>query len=280
MRRNVKKTIAIVLVGLLLIGVFGAVVTFAKNDTKKITPAFTQGSIDPSTGKHVEDDQSIYTEKVFECGGLRIEPDFDYKGTYDVFYYSSDNFMVGKAVGLTGVYKMNEGNYVGKYARIVIHPDVPTDYEGDEEWEIKFTDVIKYASKLEIRVNKEGFKYRDFINLYNESEETNDVSYIQSDSTVEYTPVVDYHSKASGVMELDKDYKTLEIVAKFKYPPSQGVAIIFLGDDGATVQAMQNDLTNFENGIYHLMVEIPAGATDVVISTPKDATVFVYGIEK
>lgn len=275
-----KKGLCIALAVIICVVALGSVVTFAKNDTKKITPAFTQGSIDPSTGEHVEDDQSIYTEKVFECGGLRIEPDFDFKGTYDVFYYSSDNFMVGKAVGLTGVYKMNEGNYVGKYARIVIHPDVPTDYEGDEEWEIKFTDVIKYASKLEIRVNKEGFKYRDFINLYNESEETNDVSYIQSDSTVNYTPVVDYNSKASGVMELDKDYKTLEIVAKFKYPPSQGIAIIFLGEGGATVQAMQNDLTNFENGIYHLMVEIPAGATDLVISTPKDANVFVYGIEK
>ena len=275
-----KKGLCIALAVIIGVVALGSVVTFAKNDTKKITPAFTQGSIDPSTGEHAEDNQSIYTEKVFECGGLRIEPDFDFKGTYDVFYYSSDNFMVGKAVGLTGVYKMNEGAYVGRYARIVIHPDVPTDYEGEDEWEIKFTDILKYASKLEIRVNKEGFKYRDFINLYNESEETLDVSYIQSDASVKYTPVVDYNSKASGVMELDEDYKTLEIVAKFKYPPAQGVAIIFLGEDGAEVSSMQNDLTRFENGIYHLNVTIPAGATHVVISTPKDATVFVYGIEK
>ena len=274
-----KKGLCIALAVILGIVALGSVSTFAKNDTRSIVLNFDIGSIDPQTGEYVEDNTSIYTKNVFECGGLRIEPDFKFKGTYDVFYYSADGFVVGSAKGLTGVYKMNETQYVGQYARVVIHPEVPSDYEGKEPWEIMWYEVVEYSSQIDIRVGKDGFKYRDFVNLYNDADEVLDMTYISGD-TASYTPVLDYNSKLSGLIDLDEDYKTLEVVCKFKFPPKQGIGIVFVGENGESVSTTLNDLTQHESGIYHLTIEIPADATGVALSIPKDANVFVYGITK
>lgn len=279
--RKWKNILSIGLAVLVLFGAVGAVAAFATNDMKTITPVFAIGSIDPATGEYVEDDISIYTKDAFPCGALRVEPDFDFDGTYDIFYYSADHFLVGKITDKTGVYDMNEMGQVGEYARIVIHPTEPADYDdnkGKDPWKINWYDIFKYSSKVTIKVGKDGFEYRDFINLWEVSGVLTDVSHYSSDGTVSETLIEDYHSKTCENIELHKDYERIDIMLKFTYPPQQGFAVVFYDDTGNVVYTLINELTNFEKGLYRYIDAIPEGATKMSISVPKDATVFVYGI--
>ena len=61
------RLLVIVLCGAIIIGALGSVVAFAHNDTKSAGAIFKVGGLDETTGKYIENDKTIYTEKAIDC---------------------------------------------------------------------------------------------------------------------------------------------------------------------------------------------------------------------
>lgn len=147
-RRN-KKILTIILSVLLGIGIISACVfAFKTDDTKRIKPNFSVGSID-SSGKYVESDDSIYSD-LFECQGLKVELDFDSNAKYSVYFYRFDQSFVNSVVDQTDIYELPLSDVV-KYARIVITPNF--DNETIEEHKIRFWEIHGIAKLVKITVN-------------------------------------------------------------------------------------------------------------------------------
>ena len=188
-----------VVAAILAIVLFGALIGLsAKSETKNISStAFSVGGID-AEGNYEDVKTSIYTEKLFECQGLSVEPDFEATGTYQVFYYGADkNFM-----GATDVLNANEGVYTkgntftfAKYARIVITPDVPVDEEGnaEEDFKIRFYEAVSYADDYTIKVNKDqNFSVKNIIKGLDNKANILGEGIWQNDEDV-------FHAEASGM---------------------------------------------------------------------------------
>lgn len=158
-KANWKNILSAVLVGALLIGVVVGVTSLLNKDTKKIpSSAFGVGGIDEN-GNYEKSDVSIYTKDMFECQGLTIEPDFEATGTYKVFYYDANKNFLGSTDELEateGVYTKGDDFIVAKYARIMITPGIPVDEDGnvEEDFKIRFYEVVGYANDYTITVNK------------------------------------------------------------------------------------------------------------------------------
>lgn len=141
---NWKSILSIVVVIALLAGILGLAIGLSGKKTVSISPGeFSLGGID-DTGKYKNTKESIYTEEMFECKGLRVIPEFTFDASYKIFFYNYD------AVLLSSTEKL-EGNYIdnvpelAKYARIVIYPDTVE--------EIKWYQVKKYARQIDITVD-------------------------------------------------------------------------------------------------------------------------------
>ena len=150
---NWKKVLSGILAVIVCITAISGIAALAKNDTKTISStAFECGALDDN-GKYVKSDQSIYTKEAFGCIGLRVAPDFESNATYDVYYYDSNDTLVEIKSDLTGVYDEDYPLHMATKARIVIHPEVPSDFDEDD-FKISFYEVYSYANKFEITVNK------------------------------------------------------------------------------------------------------------------------------
>ena len=156
---NWKNIISFVLVGALLFGVVAGLSSIFGKDTKTISSmAFAVGSINEQ-GNYEKSDLSIYTKDMFACQGLSIEPDFEATGAYQVFFYDEDKNFIGATDIMEaeeGVYKKSNDFAYAKYCRIVITPDVPNDEDGnpEEDFKIRFYEVVGYADDYNITVNK------------------------------------------------------------------------------------------------------------------------------
>ena len=126
-RINWKGIISAVLTVATLLGVAAGITAFVKNDTKTISSlTFKRGDLDEN-GDYIASETAIYTKDAFECIGLRVEPDFEFKGTYDVCYYDCDERIIEKISGLSGIY--DEDYPRAEIARVVIHPELEEDQE-------------------------------------------------------------------------------------------------------------------------------------------------------
>lgn len=175
MKRKTKqtlKTLALSVLGIgALVGVASGINALAeKQDTelKTIIPIFEVGGLKDADGKYEETKGSIYTKDAFECQGLEIALDFDNTIDYQVFYYESD----GDFVSASGVISGNEKlvvPYNATHARIEVTPnwdEMGEDYADEEKQVIKWYDVLKYSSQLEIKVDKEQIIYEQSENLW------------------------------------------------------------------------------------------------------------------
>ena len=149
-KRNLKRLISTVLVVVLVAALCGTLISVLTNAANTIHPSFAVGALD-NNGKHVADEQSIYTKKAFECVGLRIEPDFDAHVTYDVYYYDEDESFLLARKGLSEVH--DEDFPFAKYARIVIHPEAPVG-TAQKDFKIKWYQVTGYANSIKISVDR------------------------------------------------------------------------------------------------------------------------------
>lgn len=153
-RIKIKKIFTIVLAVILGIGVITAgVFIFKPKESKRIRPTFQVGSID-NNGKYVKSDESIYSD-MFECQGLKIEPNFSTNVKFSVYYYRFDESFIKADTNKTDKYEApNNDTY--RFARIVITPK-----KTDENSKIRFWNVGGIANDIKIFVNTDQVEIKN-----------------------------------------------------------------------------------------------------------------------
>lgn len=159
MTKSIIKKVALILAGIAAISAVGfgiaKLVEFTRADLKTISPSFEVGNLG-TDGKYVSDESTLYTKDAFKCDGLQIKLDFDNTISYQIYYYDDLDTFIEVTDVLTGAYS---GGIHDSYARIVI---TPTD---DEDDKISWTERIKYAGQMEVRVNKvQDIEYVEVLN--------------------------------------------------------------------------------------------------------------------
>ena len=158
-----KSLLRNIILGILIVVTVGAavggVVALSRN-TDKIDEALTYKSIGwtkysigglASNGAYMSTDQSIYTEKAFECQGLNVTPIFDSEVSYQIYFYDQNNEFVHTTGRLTGTFVQDSVPFFAKYARIVITPN--------DDNKVTIFEKRGYAKQLEVKVYREqGFK--------------------------------------------------------------------------------------------------------------------------
>lgn len=282
---SVKKIIGIVFVGALIVGILSSFAVFA-NDSQPAGAIFKVGGLDETTGKYVENDQTIYTEKAIDCYGLRIEPDFESTVTYDIFYYDANDVLLEKRLGLTDVY--DEEFIVAEKCRIVIHPDIPDDVDEDD-FKVRLWNVPKYSSMLKITVAKTPEEILDYDNnLFNASEL--DVGHgIGSTST----KIDDISELVSGqitpVLELDTKFDGYYVFINKVYPPDDYAHVVVADESGNIIlhhginingigQNEQGVGTYYCDGWYYAKIELPEDAALMRVSMSNTVeNCYIYG---
>jgi uncharacterized protein YcfL len=147
-----KKWILVILGLLTLVGaIFGITNLINKDDELKvINPTFSLGSLNQG-GQWVESKSSIYTKDMFASQGLEVTLDFEHNIEYEIYFYDEDGRFIEKTGLMSDTY-VND-NLSRMYARIVITPK--WELIDTETTEIKWYEISKYSSQLNIKVNKE-----------------------------------------------------------------------------------------------------------------------------
>lgn len=154
-----KGILCFILLGAIAVGAVVGIGSAVTKKEKQISPiVFERGGINEQ-GVFFKTKQSIVTKDLIECQGLKIEPDFEASGEFQVFYYAQDNTFMGASdvmEATDGIYEKGETFLLAKYCRIVISPDAPMDDEGYREvdFEIAFYEVVGFADDYKITVNK------------------------------------------------------------------------------------------------------------------------------
>ena len=157
-RTDFKEICSIVLVIVLLVLAISGINAILEQKKESLSSFnFSLGSVN-GTGKVEESTISICTTDFIKCQGLVIEPDFETKGFFQVFFYDENKNFIGHTPSLStdlGVYEMPLGS-MAKYCRIMITPELHNlgDTTVVGNLEIAFYEVFKYASQYNIMVNK------------------------------------------------------------------------------------------------------------------------------
>lgn len=159
--KKTLKTLALSVLGIgALVGVASGINTLVeKQDTelKTIIPIFEVGGLKTEDGKYEETDGSIYTKQAFECQGLEIKLDFDNTIKYQVFYYEDDGDFISSTDVLLGNQELSVP-FGATHARLEITPnwaEMGEDYKKTEDQMIKWYEVAKYSTQLDVKVNKD-----------------------------------------------------------------------------------------------------------------------------
>ena len=158
--KKTLKTLALSVLGIgALVGVASGINTLAeKQDTelKTIIPIFEVGGLNDANGKFEESKKTIYTKDAFECYGLEVSLDFDNNIKYQLFYYDENNEFIGSSDIMTSTFDSDDTlmPYETKYCRIEVTPILETDVK-EKDQEIKWYEVAKYSTQLDIKVSKD-----------------------------------------------------------------------------------------------------------------------------
>ena len=236
--RKWKGIICGILVIAILIGACAGIAAIVKKDSKKISSsAFSRGDLD-SKGEYIESNQAIYTAEAFECKGLKIEPDFEFKGSFDVYYYDENGYFIDSKKDMR--YTYNEDYPLAYAARVVIHPEIPTDVKKDD-FKIKFYEVLKYAKMLTITVDKDQtYNYDGCINLYDSTKVTADKTFIVTATPSDWssTDLKDISAGQVAVTEkisVDGSCNTYDVYLYLESNESRYGCIALFNKDGSVV---------------------------------------------
>ena len=282
-----KKVLTVGVSLLLVAAAIGGVVALFGKDTTTVSPLeFKRGNIGVD-GKSVTSETSIYTKDAFPCQGLRIVPDFEATGTFDVYYYDVNDRLLNVVKGKSEVY---EGEYPGAtFARVVYNPAVP-EGEDKKEWKIGLLEVLKYAKQLTITVNKEQVQYKSSMDLYVAHEVTG--NFLESNIGEIVSNAV---MQSSAIVAVDEKYDYYTIYVKYtsKEATTNDTSVMFAGEDNVafyisdegkevkpgTAYVFDGD-TMIEGSWYSVMVEVPEDATSLRICGPVEAEYRIYGVTK
>ena len=288
-----KSILCGILVVVTLIGACAVIAAIAKKDTKEIkASAFSRGDLDEK-GVYVDSDQTIYTKDTFECIGLRIEPDFEFSGKYDVYYYDYDGRFIHSVKGLNGIY--DEDYPLAQYARVVIRPDVPEDVK-DKDFKIRFYEVIRYAKNLKITVDKEQeYLYGDCVNLYDDSKATYNATIknwsgakfelLTEDDINDETPsevvasIRDF--KVSSKIDIsNSEYEYYDIFIKRVDEKKASAVTVVCAGNGDILKNVSINLADFDAGEWCKMTIDVTDITDadgLYVRMPADCECYVFG---
>ena len=281
-KRSWKKILTVGVSLLLIVAAVGVPLALFGKDTKTIgAMKFSLGNLD-AQGKHVDSDTSIYTKEAFPCQGLRIVPDFEARGEFDVYYYDDNEKFLGVSAGLIDVFE--EDYPVATRCRVVYRPAKPDDVK-TSEWSIGFFEVAKYAKQLTITVDKDQPEYVSSADLFVPMEGTGaftelDVSEI----------VADPGYSSSQLVTVDEKYDYYRIYVRTTSTISNSAVVAF-GDDESKAIYVDEDgkikdgfAYTFDanamiaNSWYSVLVEVPEGATVLRVMGPADAEFRIYGV--
>ena len=276
-KRNWKSILSIVIVVALLIGTLGLVVGLCNSNTRTTikSSTFSRGSLN-SSGKYVESNQSIYTKEAFGCIGLRVEPDFEFEGTYDVFYYDYNDKLIESKIGLDTTYE--EDYPLAMMARIVIHPDIP-EGENASEYKIKWYEVNGIANMFDITVDNNQEWLYSSNNLYDDEKASYGKSFdIQGNVKVDIKE--NNHMKVSDKIVVEDDIVAYDVyVRKTVQLDSQWTLAVVAEEDDTIVDYVSFDLTSPAIGEWcSLRIEIPEDfdAGYLLVRMPKTVECYIY----
>ena len=289
--KKTLKTLALSVLGIgALVGVASGINALAeKQDTefKTIIPIFEVGGLKDTDGKYEETKGSIYTKQAFECQGLEIELDFDNTIKYQVFYYEDD----GDFISSTDVLLGNQDLVVpfgATHARLEITPnwsEMGEDYEDTKNQEIKWYEVAKYSTQMEVKVNKEQ-EHNLSSNLFVIDPTMDGKYWYGLSSHTELTPIEATSDTWSSSFVDCTEYKQLIVgIVNNGNGAEYNFENIYFGtdiDDSklATVQAKCTDSNDVADIVYYTY-DIPEGATRFAINYNARTIngTFVYGVK-
>jgi hypothetical protein len=260
----------------------GLVALFGK-DTQKIGASeFTRGKLNEN-GEYVESNLSIYTKDAFPCQGLRIVPDFEASGEFQVFYYDDNNRLLDKTELLSAVY---EEDFPGAtMCRVVYYPEKPADVK-TADWKIGLLEVSKYAKQLTITVDKDQAEYKSSGDLFTEAQSgalgTDMNASLVSNAAVQTSNMIAVDEKYDIYrVYIKTDGMSANVVAQIVFGDESG-KFIYVNEDGKVKDGVAYTYTaqELENGTWSCVtVEVPAGAENLRVQFPASAEVRIYGVE-
>ena len=270
-KSKLKSIICGILVVATLIGACAGIAALGKKETKTIgAGAFKVGGVNDS-GNYEKSNVSIYTEDMFECQGLVIEPEFEASGTYRVFYYDSNKNFIGATEVMNAadsIYTKGNSFILAKYARIMITPDaVDEDGKADKDFKIRFYEAYGYASNFSITVNKKQNEVGKE-NLFVHMEENVGKICASKDGYFEERESAQGNSyvliDVRGISNLALEYE--EESLDFSY---------FFYDENKKV--VSSGL--FEMGVYDIKLDVPENAVEFGLIYRPNNQPFVYAFK-
>ena len=283
-KSKLKSILCGVLVVATLIVACAVFAGISRDETKTIrSTVFKRGDLD-SNGKYVESNQSIYTEVAFECDGLRIEPDFEFKGTYDVYYYDNDDRFVEAITDINGVYDEDYPLYFVRKARVVIHPEIP---EGEKDFKIAFYDVHKYAKQIKVTVAKEqNYRYENSVNLFNKDACEINKTFDSGREGIDdhYVNVVECEGlMVTEDIDVTGEYKKYDIYVKDLLTNSDvgAVSVVAASSDNKVLARSSYNLGDLNAGEWcRITIEVPQdydGEMYLKLRCPIQVECFIFG---
>lgn len=141
-KRKMKSIISAVVAIVIILGCAAGAVAIFGNKTKSISPTFSAGSLDLA-GQYVENNETLYTKELVDCLGMKVTPDFEYEGEYQIFWYNHDGIYLGCEEKTAEAFR-DDVPSIARYCRIVLFPDLTEAKENlAEDEEFKFN-LIKF----------------------------------------------------------------------------------------------------------------------------------------
>ena len=258
-----KKLLSAALALLLVAGAIAGIAVIAGKKTKTISSfAFGRGAID-AEGNHIETDQCIYTEDMFECQGLTIVPDYEASGTYQVFYYDSNESFLGSTEKIDandGTYEKGDSFALAKYCRVVISPT----FKGDGDSKVRFYNVMSYANDYTITVSKKQNFNLNNVCVWDKS--MNGKHYNIENGTGKLIVTSYAHCSSSEFIDVTSSEEiTVYIPVEVN---DQSHLLIFLSDANTVsyYTKLNADLSPTTDGMYYIYtLSVPADATLAVL---------------
>ena len=159
LKKHIKIILPVVLAALILVGTVGLIsASFSERDMLTISSSkFSRGALD-SSGKYVESDRALYTSEMFGCHGLKITPNIEFQGTYDVYFYDVKGAFVSSETNLTDSFYYDYPSLSPMYARVVIYPELSKN-DSISRWEIR-----SIAKQITVEVDR--YQKAEFSEVY------------------------------------------------------------------------------------------------------------------
>ena len=284
LNKSVSAILAVILLVLALTFVLSLVIR--GNDTQTVSPSvYRVGALD-AKGEFVEDPQAIYTYEPIGCLGLNIVPDFEFRGTYEIYFYDMEQNFIERFIDLKGSY--TEQHPFARYARIVVRPETPID-ENPKEFKIDWYEASSFGGMLTVTIDKKQNYQYETVNLYDDSKSLYGKCFRTNNLEVSYLDLIDNsNTKVSDVISVTEGYAYYDVYLRFKEKCDFGSYNAISASHG-TILFIKIGTSDMQPGIWYnttLSVEDARkfaeengynNADHIRLCTDTDAEIYLFG---